>query len=252
MKKCAALAVVMSLMCCRADSSGSEETESILQRLVDDYASDAQREAAIFAVTVGEDVWTIEATSAGATLSRGAPRIPTFSYKTDVKTLSAIAGGRMNGLTAMGQARSSDATPLTLEMLAGFRPGPEFRSIFLSTTSHFWSMGQPEVTRFGFDHARTIHGGEAVATYYEPGFRSAWYGILPGQHINADKRDQSNDFGSLFVIVKAGTARARIGGKEMELTDSTSIFVPAGMTHEFWNPGGKPAEMIMLAFGAGA
>jgi len=30
------------------------------------------------------------------------------------------------------------------------------------------------------------------------------------------------------------------------------MFVPPGVTHEFWNPHETPAEMIILMFGEGA
>jgi mannose-6-phosphate isomerase-like protein (cupin superfamily) len=30
------------------------------------------------------------------------------------------------------------------------------------------------------------------------------------------------------------------------------LFVPAGVTHEFWNPYDEPAEMIVLMIGEGA
>lgn len=248
----AAFAFLLGFIPASANADTPENTETVLKRLAEDYAHDPARIAVTFGVTVKQETWTVEATADGTRVVRGAPKIPAFAYKTDAATLQAIATGRMNGLTAMAQARDTDPTPMTLEMLNGFKPGTEFHRTFLSVTSHFWTTGQPEITPFGFDRARTVHGGQAVATYYEPGFRSAWYGILPGQHVNKAPKDQTNAFGSLFIVIKAGTARARLGGNEVPLTDNTSIYVPAGMTHEFWNPGNTPAEMIMLAFGLGA
>lgn len=53
-------------------------------------------------------------------------------------------------------------------------------------------------------------------------------------------------------IVPLGTARARLGGRQMALEDNQAIFVPAGMTHEFWNPGEERATLILIMFGENA
>jgi hypothetical protein len=38
----------------------------------------------------------------------------------------------------------------------------------------------PERILIGEQYARSVHGGIAVALYYQPGFRSAWYKIRKG------------------------------------------------------------------------
>lgn len=35
----------------------------------------------------------------------------------------------------------------------------------------------------------------------------------------------------------------------LDLQDRTSVRIPAGMAHEFWNSGDDPGEFIMMAFG---
>lgn len=223
-----------------------------LTSLTRDYQSDGLREDVTFGVRVEDADWTVDSRAGVVRLIAGKPGIPTFTYVLDTRTFSRIAAGELGALTAMGQAKASDPTPMRLELADDFHPGDDFKARFLSVTSHFWTPGTPELTRFGFDHARTVHGGQAVPVYYAPGIRTAWYGILPGQHINALPSDQTNKFDSMFMIIEGGSARMRINGRELPMLSGTSIHVPAGQEHEFWNPGERPAEMVMIAFGPGA
>lgn len=55
-----------------------------------------------------------------------------------------------------------------------------------------------------------------------------------------------------MIIGIRGKAVARIGGKEILVTAGQMVFVPAGVTHEAWNPYDEPAEIILLMFGEGA
>lgn len=239
------LAAVLALLA----TSGPSPIEARLSALATDYRSDPRRLTAMFEVRVDGNRWTVTSEKDKVSIRRGPPPRPTFAFVMDRDTFDRVSSGRMNALTAMGQARASDPSPMRLEVEKGYKPGPNFRADFLSVAAHFWTTGRPEIVSFGFSHARTVHGGEAVPTYYAPGFRGAWYGLLPGQHVNAFPADQVNDFDTLFVVIEAGSARARIAGVEVPLTSRTSIHVPAGATHEFWNPGSRPAEMIMVAYG---
>lgn len=223
-----------------------------LEALALDYRSDALREEATFGVRVDDADWTVQAQGDSVHVHAGRPALPTFTYVLDAGTFARVVAGDLGALTAMGQARASDPTPMRLELADGFHPGEDFKARFLSITSHFWTRGVPELVRFGFDHARTVHGGQAVPLHYAPGIRTAWYGILPGQHLNASPDDQVNDFDSIFMIVEGGSAMMRVGGRELPMTSGESVHVRAGEAHEFWNPGDRPAEMFMVSFGAGA
>jgi mannose-6-phosphate isomerase-like protein (cupin superfamily) len=55
-----------------------------------------------------------------------------------------------------------------------------------------------------------------------------------------------------MIIGIRGKAMARIGGKEIPLGAGRMVFVPAGVSHEAWNPYEEPAEIILLMFGEGA
>ena len=161
-----------------------------------------------------------------------------------------IASGRMNILTTLAQATSSDATPMRIDIPEADMP--RLHTELIPAWYHFFTVGAPETVRFGFDHARLVHGGHAVPLYYKEGLRVAWYGLKAGMHVNPDPKDQANPFDSL-VSVTAGTLKARFAGTERTLRKGESAFVPAGMTHEFWiEEGGEDAEVILIMTGDGA
>lgn len=235
---------------------GGQSPEADLKRLAADYADDpALTRPVTFGVRVGEDAWTVSAKpgtggeAARVTVTPGAPEVPAFVYVTDTETFARIAAGDLHALTAMAQARASDPTPVRLESVNGFSMDGAGRAAFLSVSFHFFTTGRPEIVPLGATHALPAHGGDALPIYYSEHLRTSWYGIAPGQHINADERDQVNDFDSLFIVIESGSARARFGRRELALVDNQAILVPAGMTHEFWNPGEEPATMILIMFG---
>ena len=122
----------------------------------------------------------------------------------------------------------------------------------LPFTFHFWTKGQPEVVPFGeLDQARVIHGAYATLFYYQTGLRSGYYRLEKGQHINADESDQVNPFPSLFIFI-GGALECRIGGESISIDGKQTMLVPAGVSHEFWNPNDSPAEFIIIMFGEGA
>lgn len=243
---------MLSFMLALGLATTTADINKELQSFADSYQTDALREDINFGIKVDGKEWTVESKHGSVRLLEGAPASPTFVYVLDHDTLQRVASGQFSGLTAMGKARAGDPSPMQLESMDGFKPGDDFKAQFLSVTSHFWAKGDPEILKFGFDHARTVHGGEAVPVFYAPGIRTAWYGLLPGQHINQSPQDQKNDFDSVFMVIKGGTARMKIGGKELPLESGSSIHVRTGVTHEFWNPGTEPAELVMIAFGEGA
>lgn len=237
-------------------AGGSEEVERALQRFVDDYRQDQQIQDITFGVEVAGESWTVTARRpqanqpASASLTPGVPQVPTFVWAMDRPTFDAIAGGRMSAMTAMASARSSDPRPLEVRMINGFNGDNAFgQNVFRPLAFHFWTIGRPEIVRFGFDRSRLVHGGRAIPGMYAPGIRTSWYGLLPGDHINEDPRSQLDPWTSLFFIIRGGSARARIGDTEIALEDNSMIQVPPQTRHEFWNPGTVPAEMIMVTFG---
>ena len=184
-------------------------------------------------------------------LKPGFPAEPIPYYVLDVATLRKIDHGELNALTAMAKAHGGQTAPMDFGVTPGYQPGPDFGARFVPLSFHFWTRGLPERVPFHGGLSRVVHGANAVAFYYQKGFRSAWYQVTKGQHINQDPQDQANPFPSMFIMLR-GKAQAKIGGRNVAFPANEMMFVPAGVTHEFWNPYDEPAEMIILMFGEGA
>jgi mannose-6-phosphate isomerase-like protein (cupin superfamily) len=107
------------------------------------------------------------------------------------------------------------------------------------------------VIPFGDGLTRNVHGGNSAIFYYQQGLRTSWYQLEPGLHINRDEEEQVNPFPSLFIMTR-GRIQARLGGTEMTLEEGHAVFVPAGMTHEFWAEEGQYGEFVLVMFGQGA
>jgi mannose-6-phosphate isomerase-like protein (cupin superfamily) len=172
-------------------------------------------------------------------------------FETDMELLRRLDRGELSAMTAMGQARAGDPTPLVPRFPPGFRWTPEERARILPLTFHFWNREWPPVIRFGEGTTRQVHGGDMAIFYYDVGLRSAFAQIRPGMHINADPADQTNPFPSLFIITR-GVGTARIGGREMIMQEGEAVLVPAGMAHEFWATEDQYAECVLIMFGPGA
>lgn len=242
----------------RAAAAAPDPLEPILRRFADDYAADPSLKAErSFGIQVGEAKWQVTARPASSgrpatvELGKGFPAAPTFFFTTDAATLGKIDRGELNALTAMGKARESDFAPLDVGVMEGYQPGPSFVAELLDTCFHFWTRGFPELIPFGGELTRQVHGAQAVIFFYQPGFRSGWFQVRPGQHVNADPKDQSNPFPTLLVPTK-GRAKGKIGGVEISLDAGAAILIPPDTPHEFWNPFDEPAEGVLLMFGDGA
>jgi mannose-6-phosphate isomerase-like protein (cupin superfamily) len=242
---------------------GSETVEEMLAAFVQDYRSDPVASAAItFGVRIHDAEppdWHVvvagretEDDPARVTLNEGLPSEPVAFFVTDEATLSKIYNGELAALTAMGKAVSSDFAPMDIDVMEGFQPTPQAIDLLIRTSFHFWTRGFPEVVRFGDKRlTRELHGGNAVLFYYQKGFRSGWFQIEPGQHVNEDPSTQINEFPTILVVTK-GEVDSKIGAVERRLVEGEMIYIGAGVAHEFWNSANEPGEGILLMFGEGA
>ncbi len=199
-------------------------------------------------LTTGE---TEPATEFDVTLKPGFPPEPIAYYILDLTALRKIDCGELNALTAMARAHGGETTPMDVGVTPGFKPGADFWARFIPLSFHFWTRGVPERVPFRGELSRMVHGANAIVFYYQKGFRSAWYQVAKGQHINKDPQDQTNPFPSMFIVLR-GKLEAKIAGKQLTFPAGEMMLVPPGVTHEFWNAHDTPAEMIILMFGEGA
>jgi mannose-6-phosphate isomerase-like protein (cupin superfamily) len=249
-------------------SAGSSQSPSarpaadILRSYVEDFRSDpAAAEPMTFGIKVngeGGGEWQVgvsgEKEGAGGyrvEFRSELPSSPAVVYTLDLGTLRKIDNGEINALTAMGRARASDPAPMDIEFTPGFEPDAGFIARLLPFTFHFWTRGTPETVSFDKKRSREVHGANMIVFYYQQGLRSAWGQVEKGQHINKDPSDQVNPFPTMFIGIR-GRAVVKIGGKEVSMQAGQMVFIPAGVSHEAWNPYDEPAEVIILMFGEGA
>lgn len=198
----------------------------------------------------GGEYHLILSNESGAEVLDGAPGEYDPGFHLDVEFLRRLDRGELNALTAMGQARGSDPIPLVPKIGARLMDLPDVGLLFRRLAFHFWTRDLPEVIPFGEQASRFVHGGNAAVLVYDKDFRSAWYQIKPGMHINADADDQVNDFPQLTIVTR-GRFKARFDGQEKTLVEGMAILIPAGMRHEFWAEDGEYGEVIWIAYGEG-
>jgi len=237
--------------------------KAMLQDFVTDYRTDPVAETPVtFGIRVKDaepSEWHVVcegkqegATTSGVTLHEGLPSEPALMFVTDLETLTRVHDGTLASLTAMGKAKSSDFAPLDLDAMPGAEPTPEVIDHMIRVSFHFWTRGFPEIIRFGdLANTRQVHGANATLFYYQKGFRSGWFNIAKGQHVNAPKSEQTNPFPSMIIITR-GALTAKIGGKEMPLTEGEAVYIAPGVTHEFWNTNEAAAQGVLVMFGDGA
>mgnify|MGYP006277810979 CR=1 FL=1 len=198
----------------------------------------------------GGDFHVVLAPDGGAALREGVPA-DAIRFHGDMEILQRLDRGEISAMTAMGRAHMSDRTPLDFQLPEGFQLTPAAQAVFLPFVFHFFNREWPEVVRFGEGTTRRVHGGNAAILYYDLGFRSGFYQIEPGMHVNEEEDQQVNVFQSLFIVIR-GSFQSRLDGRERTLQEGEAVLVPAGMTHEFWAGEDQHGEMIMIAFGKGA
>jgi mannose-6-phosphate isomerase-like protein (cupin superfamily) len=243
---------------CEAADPPAGETGAILERFVEDYRLDPSLREGVFGIRILDEDWYVDAKPAAdghpasVTLHHSAPPRPTWYFTIDgIEVLRKLDRGEMNSETASVKAFSTDYAPMDVDAMEGYQPGPDFMEELFHTLFHFWTRGLPEVIPFGESYTRFTHGADVAVLYYQPGFRSGWVSLKKGQHANKDPRSQVNDFQSLLVIT-GGAGKARIGGVEIELKEGETLFIPEGVTHEFWNDNDEPMEAVLLMFGENA
>lgn len=187
----------------------------------------------------------------GATVQEAVPEEYDVGFELDMEWLRRLDRGEMSALTAMGQARSSDPVPLVPRIGRRLAARSDAGMLFRRLAFHFWTRDWPEIVPFGESASRRVHGGNAAVLVYDKNFRSAWFQLRPGMHVNADPEDQINDFPQL-VIVTRGRFKARFDGKEQTLTEGQAVLIPAGMRHEFWAGDDEYGELVWIGFGEGA
>lgn len=173
-----------------------------------------------------------------------------LGFELDLGTLERLHSGELNALTAMAQARGDDPIPLVPKFPPNFEWTSDTRGYIIPLMFHFWNRHWPEMVAFGAEHARKVHGALSTIFFYDSGLRSGWYRVEPGMHVNENVEDQVNNFHT-FLIVTKGSLLSKLDGIKVELKAGQSVFIPAGMSHEFWSER-EAGEFVILMFGEGS
>lgn len=195
--------------------------------------------------------YTIDLSDEGGAYAAGEPNHYDWGFKTDLGTLQRLDSGSINALTAMGQARGSDPSPLELRLPDDFSETDKIRGFYIPLTLHFWNREWPETIRFGDGLTRGVHGANTTVLIYDQGLRTAWYQLKSGMHINAEPADQINDFETAIVVTR-GRFGGKIDGVERVFHEGETVLIPAGISHEFYADDGEYGEFIILMWGDNA
>lgn len=244
---------------CAPAAVAAPSAQEILTGFAEDFTQDPYFKGALrFGVEVGSEFYTLsiapgeDGAPAQADVRAGKPTDPVFYFTLENKArLEQLHDGNMNALTMMAAAFSSDMTPMDVEVMDGFTPPENFGEWVVPFIFHFWTKGTPEIVAFTDQETRITHGANVGVFYYQSGFRSAWFDIRPGQHVNEDERSRENPFPSMFFLLK-GEVTAVIGGERMSFTEGNMMFIPPGVTHQFINEGDTSAFGFLFMFGEGA
>jgi mannose-6-phosphate isomerase-like protein (cupin superfamily) len=197
----------------------------------------------------GLEVWNLTVSpGGGVALAQGTVEEAAFVVLTDQVTLTSLYEGRIAPLTAAGRVSLADPAPLD------FRPGPkvafsyELYKQIIWFCQRFFNRFDPEMILIGEEHSRLVHGGNAVAFFYDAGFRSAWYSLKKGQQLN--EPGDTNPFPQAFIII-SGTGEAVIGKQRIKVQPNQAYYIPAGTTHTLRTEMDEPLELVWLAWGQG-
>lgn len=251
-------AVALAALASPAYAAGTSDL-SILKSYAADFEKDPSlTKPVVFGVRVGEVFYTVDARPAGdgaparVSVAKGAPRTPTFFFTVESGDyLAKVAGGDFNALTSMAKAFSTDYAPMDIDAMDGYQPADDFGDWVVPFAFHFWTKGLPEIVPFAPEKTRFTHGANAGVFYYQPGLRSGWFDIRPGQHVNENENSRTNPFPSMFIMT-GGEVTAIIGGERRLFKAGEMMFVPPDVSHEFLNEGDKPAQGFLFMFGDGA
>jgi mannose-6-phosphate isomerase-like protein (cupin superfamily) len=187
----------------------------------------------------------------GSQIEAGIPAVWDIGFEMDIEVLRRIERGELNALTAMGQAVATDPAPLVARFGSAFGNRPNAGVLCRRVAFQFWSRDWPVVIPFNGHASRFVHGGNAVVLVYDEHFRSAWYQLVAGMHINSDPRQQANEYPQLLIVTR-GEFSARFDGSERRLSEGQSVLIPPGMRHEFWAEADEYGEFVWIAFGDGS
>jgi mannose-6-phosphate isomerase-like protein (cupin superfamily) len=197
----------------------------------------------------GEMWYVVFGRDGGAELQSGSHAAPVATIKLSENTIARIHGGSLTAFTAGAKTSGDDKAPLEFEIHEAATSLRDARETLLGFLQHFFTRSKPERILLGEEYSRVVHGAHAIPLYYARGFRSAWYRINDGEHLN--EPGDTNPFPQAFVVI-SGCGRAKIADSEIEIRAGESYYIPPGTDHVLTPATGQWLEVIWFAWGDGA
>ena len=224
----------------------------ILQALTDAYHAQMSPddELTVQFEIEGEGTWHVMfGGEAPPEVQPGARLDALFIFALAPETLARLYNGDLAPLTAAGRAHISESAPLDFRLREDLSLTHDVYVDLVTFMQRFFNPSTPERVELDEEHARKIHGGNAVALFYGSGFRSAWYLLRKGERLNAP--EDTNPFPQAFIFL-SGQGRAQIGEETVTVRASEAYYIPPHQKHVVWNERDEPLTLIFLAWGEGS
>ncbi|MBD3335836.1 MAG: hypothetical protein GF355_10005, partial [Candidatus Eisenbacteria bacterium] len=245
----AALGLAWSILAC-AGSASAIDAKTILDEFAADFSnSEADTVDVCIALEVsppGERWYVLLPSSGGAEVHPTPPVDVAFELSLSATTLRRIYSGELTAFTAAAMASGEEVAPLEFNALEAAGALEDPKGTVLGFLQHFFTRERPERIALGKRHSRIVHGAHVVPLYYASGFRSAWYLVAGGQHLN--EPGDTNPFPQAFVVI-GGRGTAQIGESKVKVRAGESYFIPPNSDHVLEPAPGDSLEVIWLAWG---
>jgi mannose-6-phosphate isomerase-like protein (cupin superfamily) len=247
------LAVALLLTLTPGRSACQEvDIEAMLEAFAEDYRDTRADSVALIVqleFSPDESWYVISAPGETAELHRGSHPDAAVTLRMSSGTLQEIYRGHITAFTAGAKGTGSDTAPLEMDINQPAEHLLNAKGTILEFLQHFFMLGSPERTTLREESSRIVHGAHVIPLYYAEGFRSAWYKVKPGQHLN--EPGDTNPYPQAFIII-SGRGHAKIGDSEVEVQAGESYYIPPHSDHVLWPQDDQELVIIWLAWGQGA
>jgi mannose-6-phosphate isomerase-like protein (cupin superfamily) len=159
---------------------------------------------------------------------------------------SKIFNGELNAMTAIGREVSHQPAPLDMILENGMNYRKIDWKYAYFTLINFFNPHPHNKSHIGRSYARKIHGGHAVALYYSPGYRSAFYHLAQGETLN--EAGEKDLFNQSFIII-GGNGYALLGDEVFEIKANEAYYIKPGIAHKIWTDSDEGVSLIWNAWG---
>ncbi len=216
-------------------------SEAFEKKLPDDYNISVN-------IEVDDTIWHVSSKDGEFHYGEGKMEGAEWELYLDQDTLSKVYHGEWSGLTAAGRADIKEPAPINFSLPKDRSPLEAMQMGYFFMT-HFFTPEYPTRIKFGHEHTRKIHGGNAAALFYHPGLRSSYYSLERDEVLNED--GAKDPMHQCFIII-GGKGTAEVDERKIEVSRGDAIYVPPNTIHKLWATDHDLLELIWLAWGEGA